>query len=170
MPVASKRPFMNKEADNEIYSEMGQSAKVPRKQIRTKEEFNINPLFMLTKVIKLSVIPIFCGLMHRYSVEMYFRPVLGAERPPAESPGTAALVAEYPQHRAVGLLLGEEPRIIFVVALVAVDDDVLGHQAVRLQAALLHQFLALILTQQLLQHVEAHPLLDAAAGLGSKST
>ena len=44
MPVASKRPFMNKEADNEIYSEMGQSAKVPRKQIRTKEEFNINPV------------------------------------------------------------------------------------------------------------------------------
>ena len=51
MPVASKRPFMNKEADNEIYSEMGQSAKVPRKQIRTKEEFNINPMFTPTKVI-----------------------------------------------------------------------------------------------------------------------
>ena len=43
---------------------------------------------------------------------------------PARAPG--ALVAEYPQHRAVGLLLGEEPRIVFVVALVAVDDDVLG--------------------------------------------
>lgn len=42
---------------------------------------------------------------------------------PARAPG--ALVAEYPQHRAVGLLLGEEPRIVFVVALVAVDDDVL---------------------------------------------
>jgi len=49
-----------------------------------------------------------------------------------------------------------------------VDDDVLGHQAVRLQAALLDKLLALILTQQLLQHVEAHPLLDAAGRLGIK--
>ena len=34
-----------------------------------------------------------------------------------------------------------------------------------LQAALLDKLLALILTQQLLQHVEAHPLLDAAGRL-----
>ena len=41
-------------------------------------------------------------------------------------------VSEYAEHRAVGLLLGEEPRVVFVVGLVAVDDDVLrgGDQAV----------------------------------------
>ena len=50
-------------------------------------------------------------------------PALLVAGTPARAPG--ALVAEYPQHRAVGLLLGEEPRIVFVVALVAVDDDVL---------------------------------------------
>ena len=41
-------------------------------------------------------------------------------------------VAEDAQHRAVGLLLGEQARVIFVVRLVAVDDHVLrrGNQAV----------------------------------------
>ena len=47
-----------------------------------------------------------------------------------------------------------------------VHDDVLGHQIVGVELALLHQFLAAVLAQQLLQHVEAHPLLDAAALLG----
>ena len=50
-------------------------------------------------------------------------PALLVAGTPARAPG--ALVAEYPQHRAVGLLLGEEPRIVLVIALVAVDDDVL---------------------------------------------
>ena len=43
--------FMNKEADNEIYSEMGQSAKILRKQIRTKEEFNYKPNVYSAKII-----------------------------------------------------------------------------------------------------------------------
>ena len=43
-----------------------------------------------------------------------------------------------------------------------VDDDVLGHQLVGVQFALLHQLLALILAQQLLQYVKADALLDAA--------
>ena len=47
-----------------------------------------------------------------------------------------------------------------------VHDDVLGHQIVGVEPALLHQLLAAVLAQQLLQHVEAHPLLDAAALLG----
>ena len=40
--------------------------------------------------------------------------------------GRSDLVPEYSQHRAVGLLLGEQARVILVVRLVAVDDHVLG--------------------------------------------
>ena len=40
--------------------------------------------------------------------------------------GRSDLVPEYAQHRAVGLLLGEQARVILVVRLVAVDDHVLG--------------------------------------------
>ena len=66
---------------------------------------------MLTKVIKLFGYSYFL----RINASIFRRNVF----PPRSRGG-------YPQHRAVGLLLGEEPRIIFVVALVAVDDDVLG--------------------------------------------
>ena len=47
-----------------------------------------------------------------------------------------------------------------------VDDDVLGHQIILVQAQLLLEFLAGVLAQQLLQHSKAHPLLDAALCLG----
>ena len=40
--------------------------------------------------------------------------------------GRSDLVSEYSEHRAVGLLLGEQARVILVVRLVAVDDHVLG--------------------------------------------
>ena len=43
-----------------------------------------------------------------------------------------------------------------------VDDDVLGHQIVLMELDLLLQLLAGVLAQQLLQHVEADTLLDAA--------
>ena len=53
MPVASMRPFMNKEADNEIYSEMGQSAKSTAETNTHERRIQYKPLFMPTKVIKL---------------------------------------------------------------------------------------------------------------------
>ena len=49
-----------------------------------------------------------------------------------------------------------------------VHDDVLGHQLIGVLAALIDELLALILAQQLLQHVKAHPLLDTAGSLGIK--
>ena len=49
-----------------------------------------------------------------------------------------------------------------------VHDDVLGHQLIGVLAALIDELLALVLAQQLLQHVKAHPLLDAAGSLGIK--
>ncbi len=42
----------------------------------------------------------------------------------------------------------------------------LGTRSARWSLHLLHQLLAAVLAQQLLQHVEAHPLLDTAALLG----
>ena len=45
-----------------------------------------------------------------------------------------------------------------------VNDNVLGNQIVLVELDLLLQLLAGILAQQLLQHIEAHPLLDAALG------
>src|SRR5699024_5322119 len=39
---------------------------------------------------------------------------------------TDASISEDAHHRAVALLLGEQPRIILVIALVPVDDDMLG--------------------------------------------
>ena len=47
-----------------------------------------------------------------------------------------------------------------------VDDDVLGHQIVLMELDLLLQLLAGVLAQQLLQHVEADTLLDAALSQG----
>ena len=49
--------------------------------------------------------------------------------PPPAGPGSVAQDAE---HRTVGLLLGEQTRVVLVVGLVAVDDDVFrgGDQAV----------------------------------------
>ena len=49
-----------------------------------------------------------------------------------------------------------------------VHDDVLGHQIVGVEAALLHQLVAAVLAQQLLQHIKAHALLDAAELTGIK--
>ncbi|CAN3976511.1 5-deoxy-glucuronate isomerase, partial [Dysosmobacter welbionis] len=47
-----------------------------------------------------------------------------------------------------------------------INDDMLGHQIGPVQADLVLQLLAAVLAQQLLQHVEAHPLLDTALGQG----
>ena len=88
MPVASKRPFMNqKKLIMRSILRWDSPPKYRGKQIRTKEEFNINPLFMLTKVIKLFGYSYFLRINASIFRRMYFRPFSGRERPPAGSPG-----------------------------------------------------------------------------------